>query len=84
VFATNQKLRNFKHPNAKQHYEDSLIHQLVASHFACATEGKTAFESGEIEGNGGVQKGESRKGEGGRRGGGGGRRPLGLSESTNH
>ena len=32
VFATNQKLRNFKH-NAKQHYEDSMIHQLIASHF---------------------------------------------------
>ena len=32
VFATNQKLRNFKH-NVKQHYEDSVIHQLIASHF---------------------------------------------------
>jgi hypothetical protein len=32
VFATNQKLRNFKH-NVKQHYEDSMIHQLIASHF---------------------------------------------------
>jgi hypothetical protein len=40
VFATNQKLRNFKH-NVKQHYEDSVIHQLVASRTFCATEGKS-------------------------------------------
>jgi hypothetical protein len=33
VFATNQKLRNFKHNAKQQHYEDSMIHQLIAPHF---------------------------------------------------
>jgi hypothetical protein len=36
VFATNQKLRYFKH-NVKQHYEDSMMHQLKAKADADAT-----------------------------------------------
>jgi hypothetical protein len=36
VFATNQKLRYFKH-NAKQHYEDPMMHQLKAKAGADAT-----------------------------------------------
>jgi hypothetical protein len=46
------------------------LHDTPADRFIfCATEGKTVFESGEIKGNEGVQKGGRRKGEGGRRGG---------------
>jgi hypothetical protein len=68
VFATNQKLRNFKH-NVKQHYADSLPDTPADCFTFCATEGKAVFESEEIKGNGGVQKGGRRKGKGGRRGG---------------
>jgi hypothetical protein len=69
VFATNQKLRNFKH-NAKRQAALRGLHDTPADRFTfCATESKTVFESGEIKGNGGVQKGGRRKGEGGRRGG---------------
>jgi hypothetical protein len=62
VFATNQKLRNSKH-NAKQHYEDPMIHQLIASHVVRPKERQPLIKSGEIKGNGGVQKGGRRKGE---------------------
>jgi hypothetical protein len=86
VFATNQKLRYFKH-NVKQHYEDSMMHQLKAKADADAT--RNANEQMQVSlrvaaialnsrqaGEGGEKKGGRRKGEGGRRGGGRGGGPY--------
>jgi hypothetical protein len=71
VFATDQKLRNFKH-NVKQHYEDSIMHQLKAKAGADATR-----NANEQAGKGGEKKGRRRKERGGREEGGGeGRRAL--------
>jgi hypothetical protein len=71
VFATNQKLRNSKH-NVKQHYEDSMIHQLIASHFV-RPKARQSLRAGRSRATKVYKKGGEGKGrEGGRRGGGSG------------
>jgi hypothetical protein len=74
VFAAKQKLRNFKH-NAKQHYEDPMIHQLIASHFV-RPKARQSLRAGRSRATEVYKKGGEGKGREGGRGGRGEEGPM--------